>query len=83
MTTLTAQQLKRGGITALERAMSDTGETAITSRGRLRYVVMNLDVYNRMRELELEAALREAQADVRAKRYVEEGVAEHIRRISS
>jgi hypothetical protein len=82
MAALSAQDLKLGGIRALEQAMHDTGEAIVTVRGKQRYVVMHVDAYNRIREMELAQALDEARADVRARRCVAESVDKHIKRIA-
>lgn len=82
MGVLTAQDLKHGGITAIKHAMEDTGEVVVSVRGKDRYVVMNIEAYHRIRELELDKALQEVQADIQAKRYVTESVDKHMKRIA-
>jgi len=79
---LTANELKTRGISAMDERL-DAGEDVIISvRGKEKYVVMSLDKYNQLRELELEMALREARADYAAGRIVRESVDEHLRRIA-
>jgi PHD/YefM family antitoxin component YafN of YafNO toxin-antitoxin module len=79
---LTANELKTRGISAMDERL-DAGEDVIISvRGKEKYVVMSLDKYNQLRELELEMALREARADYAAGRVVSESVDEHLRRIA-
>ena len=82
MKTITANELKTKGITAINKAVENDGEATITVRGRDRYVVMDFDTYNRLRICELEAALHEARKEVAEGKYVEESVEDHIRRIS-
>lgn len=82
MSTLTAQDLKHGGIRALDQATQESGEAVVTVRGKQRYVVMNVETYNRIREMELAQALEEVRADVRAKRYVVESVDKHMKRLA-
>jgi len=82
MGVLTAQELKRGGISAIRRATEETGEVVVSVRGKGCYVVMNMEAYNRIRELELDKALRDVRADIRAKRYVAESVNKHMKRIA-
>ncbi len=77
MHTITANQLKNKGISAI----ADCDEALITVRGHPRYVLMNIDHYHYLRELELAAALEEAKQDYKNGDYVEESVDQHIKRI--
>ena len=63
MNTLNANDLKVGGVTAIESALQDEPEVAITVRGERRFVVMALAQYEHLRECELEAAWLSTQAD--------------------
>lgn len=63
MYTLNANDLKLGGVTAIESALRDEPEVAISVRGERRFVVMRVEQYQHLRECELEAAWLAAQAD--------------------
>ena len=52
-------------------------------RGEVKYVVMSKEQYQYLRECELEAALAESKADLDARRFVKETVAQHLRRIAT
>lgn len=82
MHALTANDLKTRGVTAVEEALEHNDEVLISVRGKDRYVVMAIDTYNRLRELELAAAVTEAKADYAAGRYNRDSVEDHIKRIS-
>lgn len=82
MNTLSANDLKTKGISAVEELLRNDGEVVITVRGKGRYVVMDLAKYEKLREYELEIALQEAKADMEVGRYVIESAAEHVKRIS-
>ncbi|TCO74357.1 type II toxin-antitoxin system Phd/YefM family antitoxin [Chromatocurvus halotolerans] len=82
MHALTANDLKTRGVTAVEEGMEQNEEVLISVRGRDRYVVMVIETYNRLRELELAAAVTEAKADYAAGRYSRDSVEDHIQRIS-
>jgi len=82
MNTITANQLKTKGISAIERNLSDDQELVITVRGREKFVVMDMQHYNHLRECELDAALREIKADYKTGRYVSESVNNHIERLT-
>ncbi len=82
MKTIAANELKTKGVSSISKALEGGGEATITIRGQDRYVVMDLETYNRLRVCELEAALNESRREVANGEYVEESVEEHIRRIS-
>ncbi len=63
MNTLNANDLKIGGVTAIEAALDLTPEAVISVRGDRRYVVMRAAQYDYLRECELEAAWLATQAD--------------------
>lgn len=82
MSSITANELKTRGISAVEESMAGEDEVLISVRGKNRYVVMNIEKYNVLRELELAAAVEEAKADYEAGRYTTGNIAEHIKEIS-
>ncbi len=63
MSLLSANDLKRHGVTAIEKAMQDEGtdQVTISVRGEARYVVLSIDEYNAFREFELDRAIRESE----------------------
>jgi hypothetical protein len=60
---LNANDLKVGGVTAIETALHSAPEAVISVRGDRRYVVMRAAQYDYLRECELEAAWLATQAD--------------------
>ena len=82
MTAITANDLKKKGVSILDPILKENEEVVITIRGQNRYVVMDMDSYNHFRECELEAALIETKRDLAAGQYVSESVTDHIRRIT-
>ncbi len=78
---ITANDLKTKGVSAIQSNLDGSRELIITVRGKESYVVMNIEHYNYLRECELEAALHQAKADVEAGDYVIESVNDHIQRI--
>lgn len=82
MTTLTANELKTRGVSAVEEALQQSEELMISVRGQSRYVIMDIEKYNHLRELELAAAVAEAKADYAAGRYSTETVAEHLQKVT-
>ena len=82
MNTLTANDLKTKGVSAVEARLKDDEEVIISVRGKDRYVVMAIEKYTKLREYELAAALQEAKADVEAGRYNTDSVTEHMNRVA-
>lgn len=83
MHAITANDLKVKGVPLLEDAVNEYGEAIITVRGQARYVVLSMDAYDRLRELELDAALAEARCDIELGRVHHENAADHIKRITA
>jgi len=76
-------ELKKKGITLLDDAIGDQEGAIITVRGRSKYVIMDMNTYNRFREYELEAALIETRKDLAEGHFLEESVEDHIHRITN
>ncbi len=81
MTVLTANDLKTKGISDIERALQDAQEVVISVRGKPRYVVMDLEHYEYLRECEIAAAWAQTREDLAAGRYRREGADAHMARI--
>ena len=81
MSTISANDLKTKGVSAIEAALEGQPEAVISVRGKDRYVVMELAHYHHLRECELEAALAETRADLAAGRFVKESPEEHLARL--
>lgn len=81
MGSIAANELKTRGVACISEHLADGSEAVITVRGKNRYVVMEMDHYQYLRECELEAAVLEARADLEAGRVQVESVADHIKRL--
>lgn len=82
MTAITANELKKQGVSVLDPILKEEQEAVITVRGERKYVVMDMEAYNHLRECELEAALLESRQDLEKGAFVTESAADHIRRIT-
>ncbi|TAK91251.1 MAG: type II toxin-antitoxin system Phd/YefM family antitoxin [Burkholderiaceae bacterium] len=82
MSTISANDLKTKGVSAIEQALQEQPEATVSVRGQVKYVVMSHAQYQHLRECELEAALAESRADIETGRFVKETVARHIQRIN-
>lgn len=78
MNTINANDLKVGGVTAIETALQTEPEAAIAVRGERRFVVMSTGQYEHLRECELAAAWLTSQADQAAGRVRSMTAAQHI-----
>ena len=81
MSSISANDLKTKGISAIEVALSDAPEAIVSVRGKDKFVVMDLAHYHYLRECELDAALAETRADLKAGRTVKESPAAHLKRL--
>jgi prevent-host-death family protein len=81
MTVVTANDLKTKGISDIERALEDEQEVVISVRGKPRYVIMDLDHYEYLRECEIVAAWAQTREDVASGRYRRESADAHMARI--
>lgn len=82
MNSITANELKTKGVSVVENALKSDDEAIITVRGKDKYVIIDMNKYNKLRDYELEIALLEARADVAKGRVLRESVAVHMKRIT-
>jgi len=81
MNIITANDLKTKGVVTIGEHLANNHEAMITVRGKNRFVVMDIEHYNYLRECELEAALLEAKNDIETGEYIVESVDKHIERL--
>ena len=81
MASITANLLKTKGVSALDPVIDENKAVVITVRGRDRYVVMNFETYNHLRECELQAAIAEVRTELESGEVFKDTVDQHIRRI--
>jgi len=83
MPSISANELKTQGVSAIEAALLLQPEAIISVRGKERFVVMDMNQYHYLRECELEAALMQTRADIAAGRYVKETAEQHLTRLKA
>ena len=81
MNAITANDLKTRGIRSVEQIVKKTGEAAITVRGKVCYMIVTPEKYDRLREAELEYAVREAKQDIKSGRIAATSIAEHLEQV--
>lgn len=79
---ITANELKTNGVALLEKVIEKNQSAIISVRGKEKYVVLPFDVYNALREFELEKAIAETKADIAKKRFHTDGVKNHLKRVN-
>jgi len=82
MNTISANQLKTRGVSVLAEGLKNEPEAIITVRGKDQYVVMHIEHYHYLREMELEAALLEARRDIESGNVIHESAEAHVSRVS-
>jgi len=60
-----ANDLKTKGVSIIESMLETLDEVLISIRGKNRYVVVDMQRYNYLRECELEKALRDTEEDLK------------------
>ena len=80
---ITANELKTRGIKYVEELAARQGETPITVHGREKYVILPMEEYRRLRDLELEQAVAEARAEYRRGTGASKSIGVHIQRVGA
>ena len=83
MSIVTANELKKKGVSSFLPTLKEEGEVVVTVRGKPKYLVLPIQVYQRFREYELTRALEESHDDIKKGRIFEESVDAHMKRIES
>jgi len=69
LSTISANELKIGGVSALETYLEEESEVLISVHGKTKYVVMSIETYQHFREIELQQAILETENDIKQKKY--------------
>lgn len=78
---ITANEIKTKGVSLIEKILKKEREVIISVRGKTRFVVLPIEEYERLRDAELEVAVKEALKDYKDGKFVEETAEEHFKRI--
>ena len=78
---ITANELKVRGVKAIAEELEHREEVGITVRGKVKYVVMSVEEYDKKRAKELDLALMEINEDIKKGDYVKESPEEHVKRL--
>ena len=80
---ITANDLKVKGITAIDELVPENDGVIITVRGKEKYVVLSIEEYNQLRELELDAAIQESQKNIAEGKFFSGSIEDHLKRIEN
>jgi len=78
---ITANDLKVKGVSYLDGLAKKYREIFISIRGKNRMVVLSIEEYERLKEADLEMAVREAETDYNKGKYIIERSEKHFKRI--
>ena len=77
---ITAKELRTKGVSIIRNVLDDLPEAFISVRGKKRYVIMDIERFQYMRDCELYTALLEAKEDPEAENAEPERIEERLRR---
>ena len=83
MVTISANDLKTKGVSAIELALGGAPKATISVRGKDKFVVMDMAHYRYLRKCELDTALAQTRSDMAAGRMVQESPEAHLARLDA
>jgi len=78
---ITANDLKVKGVSMIDSVVEENDSAIITVHGKEKYVVLKIADFNKMREQELDEAIRQSREDIATGRFHVDGVDAHIKRV--
>lgn len=79
---ITANDLKTKGISAIDEIVEDTNGVVVTVRGVEKYIILPIDEYNNLREMELDYAIQETKKEIEAGKFFSGTIEDHLKRVS-
>jgi len=81
--TVNANDIKKRGVSIFEPILKESDEVIINVRGKDKYVVLDINRYNELRENELDLAYLKVMQDIESKNYKIQSAKEHIAEIKA
>ncbi len=78
---VTANELKTRGVSAVDAVITADGSAVISVHGKDKYVVLRIEDYNRLREMELDLAIAESMKKIKEGEFNTEGIEAHMKRV--
>ena len=82
MMLVTANEVKKKGVSLFGKILEKSDEIIINVRGKNRYVVIDIERYNEFRQNELELAYLKVKKDIEEGRYKVQSASEHIKELA-
>ena len=79
---ITAQQIKTRWTAIIDEQMKNSNELFLSVRWEPKYVIINMNTYNKYREVELENAILETKQDIRSWKFSSD-IDSHIKEINN
>jgi prevent-host-death family protein len=77
---VSANDIKTKGVTLLDKLFESVSEVVINVRGKNKYVVIDIERYKQLRELELDRLYEETMQEIKEGRYTTD-VEEHLKEV--
>ena len=81
MKTITANKVKNRGVSLIEKLIREHNEVVISYRGKPKFVVLSVEEYERLKEADLESAIKQAEEEYRQGKFVKESAEEHFKKL--
>jgi len=78
---ISANTIKTKGISFINKFIKNKNEVIVSVRGKKKYVILPIEEYEHIRDLEIEQAIKQAEDDYNNNRYIAESAEEHFKRI--
>jgi len=78
---ISANTIKTKGISFINKFIKNKDEVIVSVRGKRKYVILPIEEYEHIRDLEIEQAVKQAEDDYNNNRYIAESAEEHFKRI--
>ncbi len=75
---VSANEIKTKGVTLLDKLFETVSEVVINVRGKNKYVVIDIERYKQLRELELDRLYDETMQEIKEGRFKTQSVEEHL-----
>ena len=75
---VSANDIKTKGVTLLDKLFEKASEVITNVRGKNKYVVIDIERYKQLRELELDRLYEETMQEIKEGRFKTQSVEEHL-----
>ena len=76
------EDLKTCGVSIISKLVKKEDSAIISVKGKQKYIVLSMEEYNKLRDIELEKAIEDCKKDIKEGRYNTDTIEEHIKKIT-